>query len=157
MGRVWPRHGQRGRPLNLIVRAQQNVAYEKKVVLHCPAGYKPALGQMVEDFLKDGVSLVAVVGKDCAKVEDIIDELVVGDASDPHRFITTSSHPNESVVDVVEFASLCVETGRERYSLLSSNKSLERTCSRRGRAALAINCVLAGADWAPCQAAQLSR
>ncbi|HEY0808504.1 MAG TPA: hypothetical protein VGD49_00025, partial [Longimicrobiales bacterium] len=37
------------------------------------------------------------------------------------------------------------------------NNTLERACSHRGRAALAINCVLAGAEWAPCQAAQLNR
>jgi hypothetical protein len=80
------------------------VAYEKKIVLHCSSGDKPALDQMVEDFLNDGVLFVGVVGKDCEKVEDIIDELVVGDASRPGRFILTSSHPDESLADVVEFA-----------------------------------------------------
>ena len=78
--------------------------YEKKVVLKCPAGYKLALDQMVEDFLRDGVALVAVIGRDCAKVEDIIDELIVGDGSNPERFIVTTSHPGESLQDVVEFA-----------------------------------------------------
>ena len=38
-----------------------------------------------------------------------------------------------------------------------SNKSLERTKTYGGRAVLAIDCVLAGAEWAPCQAAQLNR
>ena len=37
------------------------------------------------------------------------------------------------------------------------NKSLERARGHRGRAVLAINCVLAGAEWAPCLAAQLNR
>jgi len=41
--------------------------------------------------------------------------------------------------------------------MVLSNKSLERTRSRRGRAVLAMNCVLAGAEWAPCLAAQLNR
>jgi len=80
------------------------MAYEKKVVLNCPSGYKPALDQMVEEFLKDGVALVAVVGKDCAKVEDIVDELIVGDGSNPHRFIVTTSHPGETIDDVIQFA-----------------------------------------------------
>jgi hypothetical protein len=37
------------------------------------------------------------------------------------------------------------------------NKVLERDRDYRGRAVLAIDCVLAGAEWAPCLAAQLSR
>ncbi len=59
---------------------------------------------MVEDFLEDGVALVAVIGKDCEKIEDIIDELIVGDGSNSERFIVTTSHPDESLQDVVEFA-----------------------------------------------------
>ena len=37
------------------------------------------------------------------------------------------------------------------------NNTLERSCGHRGRAALAIDCVLALAEWAPCMAAQVSR
>ena len=40
---------------------------------------------------------------------------------------------------------------------MPSNNTLERANGQCGRAALAINGVLAGADWAPCPAAQLSR
>jgi hypothetical protein len=65
---------------------------------------------MVDDFIRDGVAFVGVVGEDCAKIEDIIDELVVGDGSDELRFILTSSHPGESVEDVFDFArSLTLE------------------------------------------------
>ena len=37
------------------------------------------------------------------------------------------------------------------------NNTLERTGFQRGRAVLAMDGVLAGAEWAPCLAAQLSR
>jgi hypothetical protein len=37
------------------------------------------------------------------------------------------------------------------------NKALERACGQRSRVVLAINCVLGGAESAPCQAAQLDR
>ena len=40
---------------------------------------------------------------------------------------------------------------------MPSNNTLERSCGYHGRAVLAIDCVLAGADWAACQAAQLNR
>ena len=56
-----------------------DVPYAKKIVLYCPHGYHPRLDGLVEDFIRDGVIFVGVVGEDCARVEDIIDELVVGD------------------------------------------------------------------------------
>ena len=37
------------------------------------------------------------------------------------------------------------------------NKSLQRTGGHRGRLALAVNCVLAGPDWASCSSAELHR
>jgi len=67
---------------------------------------------MVEQFLADGVSFVGVVGEDCERVEDIIDELVVADGSDAGHFILTSAHPGESVEAAIEFArSLSGEHG----------------------------------------------
>jgi hypothetical protein len=70
------------------------------------------LDALVEQFLADGVSFVGVVGEDCGRVEDIIDELVVGDGTDARRFILTSAHPGESIEQAVEFArSLSGEHG----------------------------------------------
>ena len=78
--------------------------YAQKVVLNCPSGYKVALDALVEDFIRDGVAYVGVVGNDCARIEDIIDELVVGDGSDESRYILTASHPGKDLADAVEFA-----------------------------------------------------
>jgi hypothetical protein len=85
------------------------VAYAKKIVLHCPNGYETRLDALVEEFIRDGVMFVGVVGEDCSRVEDIIDELVVGNGERDYDLLT-SSHPNESVEEVVEFArSLTLE------------------------------------------------
>jgi hypothetical protein len=46
-------------------------------------------------------------------------------------------------------------SGREEMTL--SNNAFERTGGHCGRAALALDCVLAGLEWAPCQAAQRNR
>ena len=84
--------------------------FASRVVLHCSSGYRRELDALVEQFIRDQVAFVGVVGEDCARVEDIIDELVVGDGTNPSRFILTSSHPGESVAEVVEFAeSLSLE------------------------------------------------
>jgi hypothetical protein len=42
------------------------------------------------------------VGKDSAKVEQIIDEICVGDGSSVN-FTLTSSHPGESLADAIDF------------------------------------------------------
>lgn len=78
--------------------------YGRKIVLHCLSGYKPELDEMVEQFLRDGVVFVGVVGKDCSRVEDIIGELVVGDGNDETRFILTSFHEDESLDEAIDFA-----------------------------------------------------
>lgn len=77
--------------------------HPKKIVLHCRNGYEPRIDTLVEEFIRDGVIFVGVVGTDCAEVEDIIDELVVG-LGDRDYDLLTSSHPDESVEDAVRFA-----------------------------------------------------
>ena len=78
--------------------------YARKIVLHCPRGYRMELDALVERFLADGVAFIGVVGEDCSRVEDIIDELVVGNGSDDGRYILTSAHPEESIEQALEFA-----------------------------------------------------
>ena len=86
--------------------------YPKKVVLSDPTGSGRGLNALVEDFIKQGVMYVGVVGKDCGRIEDMIDELVVGDGSDGNRVILTASHPNQMVEEAVAFAkSLTGEYG----------------------------------------------
>ena len=77
--------------------------HPKKIVLHCRSGYESRLESLVEEFIQDGVIYVGVVGVDCCKVEDIIDEIVVGDGG-RECFMLTSSHPDECVEEVVRFA-----------------------------------------------------
>jgi hypothetical protein len=78
--------------------------HPRKIVLHCPRGYDPRLDTLVEDFIRDGVRLVAVVGEDCERIEDIIDEFVVGDGSRDYDLLT-SSHPGECLAAAVAFAN----------------------------------------------------
>jgi hypothetical protein len=79
------------------------MAYGKKIVLHSKTGYRPEMDTLIEQFIRDGVKFVGVVGEDCVKIEDIIDEILVGDGN-KDDFILTSSHPGESLEEVVEFA-----------------------------------------------------
>lgn len=94
----------RGHAPGPYASALPKMTYATKVVLHCPTGCHIGLDQLVEQFIADGVKFVGVVGHDCQLVEDLIDELVVGDGSDPRRFLLTSSHPCESVEEALGFA-----------------------------------------------------
>lgn len=80
------------------------MTYSRKIVLNCPNGYRVDLDKMVEDFLEDGVVFVGVVGKDCEKIEDTIDELVVGDGSRDYELLT-SSHPGKTLEEAVAIAT----------------------------------------------------
>ena len=45
------------------------MAYPKKIVLNCPHGASSKLTPIVEEFIRDEVMFVEVVGKDCSLVE----------------------------------------------------------------------------------------
>jgi len=79
---------------------------EPKIVLVLPLSDKALLPAFVEKCLADNVSLIAVIGEGCAQIENEIDGLIIGDGSDDSRFITTSSHPDEPLDEVVDFATM---------------------------------------------------
>jgi hypothetical protein len=80
--------------------------YARKIILHTPLADPAKLDSFVEACLAGGVALIAVIGPDSDKVEDLIDEIVVGDGSDESRFVVTSSHRDETLEEVLEFVSL---------------------------------------------------
>lgn len=80
------------------------VDYAPKVVLQLPIADKQALGPFVEACLRSGVILVAIAGQGADTVEEEIDWLVIGDGSDPARFLATTAHPDKRLEEVVAFA-----------------------------------------------------
>lgn len=80
------------------------MSYAPRIVLHAPPWDSVELADFVEDCIRYDVVLVCVVGPDCRRVEEVIDELVVGFGDDPSRFINTTSHPDEPLEEVLAFA-----------------------------------------------------
>jgi hypothetical protein len=78
------------------------MTFSAKIILHSISGYRPELNILVEQFIKEGVKFVGVVGEDCAKIENVIDELCVGNGANPY-FMLTSSHAEESLQEAIEF------------------------------------------------------
>lgn len=75
-----------------------------KLILHAPVSDERLLDDFVEECLRDKVSLLAIIGPGCSRLEDVIDEIVVGDGSDPTRFLCTSSHPDDDYDTVLNMA-----------------------------------------------------
>lgn len=80
------------------------MTYAPKIVLQLPISDPDLLRPFVKERLRDDVTLIAIVGKGASKMDDLIDELVVGDGSDRSRFINTTFHANETVEEFMEFA-----------------------------------------------------
>jgi hypothetical protein len=78
--------------------------YSSNLVLHTPISSDAALSQFVEKCLVDGVALVAIIGDGCGDLEDQVDDLIVGDGTNHDRFFCTTSHPDECLESVLEFA-----------------------------------------------------
>lgn len=87
------------------------------ILLHSPVSDVDALQRAVEDWLRDGVVLVAVWGPDCEQTHDLIDEMVVDDGSDPDRFLMTSWHAHETLDDAREFATQYENLGYRELKL----------------------------------------
>ncbi len=99
----------------------------KKIVLYCPDGYQSQLDTLVEEWIRHRVVFVGVVGKDCEKVHDIIDELCVGDGSRVHDMLT-SWHTGETVEDVIEqsYGLSGHQDGPVEVVELRSNQTMKR-------------------------------
>ncbi|MBB4368667.1 hypothetical protein GGD63_001446 [Bradyrhizobium sp. cir1] len=95
------------------------MSYPSRVVLRLPLSNEDLLSGFVEQCLRDRVTLIAVVGEGTARIEDIIDELVVGDGTDDRRFVVTTSHANETVEEVLEFAGFWNDERDQRVQIVN--------------------------------------
>ena len=78
----------------------------RKIVVHSLAGYRPEFDALVQGWMRDGVNYVGVVGVDAARLEDIVDELCVGDGTSEPYFMLTASHPGESLSEALALANM---------------------------------------------------
>lgn len=77
------------------------MSFAPKLILHSPVSDEALLEEFVEKCLADQVALLAIFGPASDALEEKIDWLVVGDGSEPDRFLCTSSHPNEPLDEVL--------------------------------------------------------
>ena len=78
----------------------------QKVVLVSRDGYSAKHDSLLRDLIVQGVKIFCAVGKDCEKWEEAMDWLCVQmdvDGEMPGVLVNTTSHPDETVAEVVEF------------------------------------------------------
>ncbi|HKJ62260.1 MAG TPA: hypothetical protein VKA94_09755 [Hyphomicrobiales bacterium] len=80
------------------------MATAHKIVLHSLHGYRPELDAIVAQWIREQVKYVGVVGVDASRIEDIIDELCIGDGSSPYFMVTAFHDLSESVQDAIFLA-----------------------------------------------------
>jgi hypothetical protein len=80
------------------------MATSRKVVLHSLHGYRPELDAIVAQWIQERVGYVGVVGIDASRIEDIIDELCVGDGSNSYFMLTAFHGSDETLQDAILLA-----------------------------------------------------
>jgi hypothetical protein len=63
------------------------------------------LFHIAQAMLDAGAVYVLCWGPGCQRAEDIFDEAAVGDDGAEHPTVMTTSHPDESILEVLEFAT----------------------------------------------------
>ena len=71
-----------------------------------PIAEPSRLETFVETCQHDGVELLIIQGPGSREVEELVDELVVGDGTDPQRFVTTMAFSEEPLEEVLAVANL---------------------------------------------------
>ena len=81
---------------------------EKCIVLVSKSGYDDKHLSLLRSWVDEEISLFCAVGKDCEVWEEEMDKLCVlldTSGEKPGAFCVTTSHPTETVEEVLEFAS----------------------------------------------------
>ena len=76
----------------------------KKVILATDENYGSEHDEMLKELIERKIELFCVVGKDCEKWEEALDWMCIGENGEEIVFVTTTSHPNESLEEVKTFA-----------------------------------------------------
>lgn len=78
----------------------------KKVILFSKNGYSKKHDGVLNRLIDEKILLFCALGKDCRLWEDIMDELFVGEDIERDFFLITTSHPNETLDEVIQFAEM---------------------------------------------------
>lgn len=76
----------------------------KKVILNSKNGYSNEYDSLLNQLIEEKVLLFCVLGKDSELWHDIMDEIFVGEGEERDFYQITTSHTDETLDEVIEFA-----------------------------------------------------
>ena len=74
-----------------------------------PQAYNRELDALVAGWIEEGIKYIGVIGADASHLRDIIDDLCIGDGTDPYFMLTASHGDDETVEDAVLLARQLTE------------------------------------------------
>jgi hypothetical protein len=78
---------------------------KKALIIESKSSAYPKNIQLIEEVAFALFDLICIIGRDCVLWEDIVDETLIGANGDHGESLPiTTSHPNESMTEVEEFA-----------------------------------------------------
>ena len=89
----------------------------RKVILLSENGYSEKHDALLKSLIDEKILLFCAVGKDCQLWEDIMDELFIGEGEERDFDIITTSHPNETLEEVITFAEIFEFEGIDNHEI----------------------------------------
>ena len=89
----------------------------RKVILLSENGYSEMHDALLRSLIAEKVLLFCVLGKDYRLWEEIMDELFVGKGEERDFDMITTSHPNETLEEVIKFAEMLEFEGIDNHRI----------------------------------------
>ena len=90
----------------------------KKVILVTDTSYSSEHDEILKSLIARKIDLFCAVGKDCEKWEEALDWLCIGKNGEEIGFVTTTSHPDETLKEVKEFANQWKTEGSNEIQII---------------------------------------
>ncbi len=90
----------------------------KKVILISSTKYKAEYDDILNSLIKRKIELFCVVGVDCQNWEEALDWLFIEGNNDESKLVITTSHPDETIEEVKEFAAQWETEGNSEIQII---------------------------------------
>ena len=81
-----------------------NTTDARKVILISKSNYSSEHEDVLKALIKRNIELFCAIGTDCEKWEEAVDWLCIDEKGNKIGFVNTTSHPDETIEEVMDFA-----------------------------------------------------
>jgi len=99
------------------MEANQN-SRAKKVILSTNKKYSSEYNDLLASLIERKIELFCAVGEDCVNWEEALDSACFNEKGEEIGFVVTTSHPNETLKEVKEFAKQWSSEGNSEMQII---------------------------------------